>query len=57
MDFSITQEQQAMVDSARRFAQERSSPELGDVLGLQIGDGTAQIMKMIIACQITGGAG
>ena len=29
---------------------------LRDVLGLQIGDGTAQIMKMIIARQMTGGA-
>lgn len=28
---------------------------LRDVLGLQIGDGTAQIMKMIIARQMTGG--
>ena len=30
---------------------------LRDVLGLQIGDGTAQIMKMIIARQMTGGRG
>jgi cyclohexanecarboxyl-CoA dehydrogenase len=29
---------------------------LRDVLGLQIGDGTAQIMKMIIARQMSGGA-
>jgi cyclohexanecarboxyl-CoA dehydrogenase len=30
---------------------------LRDVLGLQIGDGTAQIMKVIIARQMTGGEG
>ena len=49
MDFSLTQEQQAMADTAGRFEQ-----ELRDVRGLQIGDGEAQIMKMIFACQTAG---
>jgi alkylation response protein AidB-like acyl-CoA dehydrogenase len=49
MDFPPTQEQQAMEDTASHFEQ-----ELRDVRGLQIGDGTAQIMKMIIARKITG---
>ena len=49
MDLSLTQEQQAMADTAGRFEQ-----ELRDVGGLQIGDGTAQIMNMIIARQMTG---
>jgi hypothetical protein len=49
MDFSLKQEQQAMAHAASRFEQ-----ELRNLCGLQIGDGTAQIMKMFIARQMTG---
>jgi hypothetical protein len=50
MDILLTQEQQAMADTARCFAH-----RLCNVLGLQIRDGTAQIMKMIITRRVTGG--
>jgi len=60
MDFSFTPEQKIYRETVRRFAedkvaplyQQRESPHqqrLRDVLGLQIGDGTQQIQKMIIA--------
>ena len=54
MDFSLTEEQQAMVDAARRFAQHAAPETAREWLPQVIRDGTAQIMKMIIARQMTG---
>ena len=56
MDFSSIGEQQAMVDAARRFAQQQLKPgyRARECLPRLIA-GTAQIMKMIIARQMMGG--
>jgi len=50
MDFAWSPEQEAIGETARRF----SAASLRDVLGLQIGDGTAQIIKLIIAREKAG---